>query len=113
MGICAQDNSYAERINGTIKNEYLQYWKIDNLLQLRRRVKQAVNHYNSQRIHNHLPGNRTPLQFEKEMINLTDQERPKVIVYAEGNYKIHQASSQVDFRPRQEPQVHVCPIVIN
>lgn len=113
MGLCAQDNAYAERINGTIKNEYLRYWNIGSLIQLTKYVKKAVAHYNNKRIHNQLPKDISPLQFEKELINLVDQERPKVIVYAEGNYKIRQASSLADFRPRQEPQAHVCPIVTN
>jgi len=113
MGVCAQDNAYAERVNGTIKNEYLSYWNIDSLSKLRKHTKKAVWHYNHKRIHNHLPRNKSPSEFEKELIHLSDQDRPKVIVYAEGNFKIHQASSQVDFRPRQEPQVHVCPIVIS
>ncbi len=113
MGLCAQDNAYAERINGTIKNEYLRYWNIDSFIELKKYVNKAVLHYNNKRIHNQLPKHMSPAQFEKELIHLTDQERPKVIVYTEGNYKIRQALSLADFRPRQEPQAHVCPIVTN
>ena len=113
MGMCAQDNPYAERINGTIKNEYLRFRNIENLAQLKRETKKAVQHYNSKRIHNHLPPGLSPLGFEKKLVSLGDQDRPMVIVYAEGNYKIREASSLSYFRPRKEPQVHDCPIVIN
>lgn len=111
MGVCAQDNAYAERVNGTIKNEYLYHWQINSLKELKVKVRNAVNNYNNKRVHNHLPKDMTPIYFEKNLIGLSDQERPKVIVYAEGNYKIHEASSLVDFRPRIEPQVLICPIV--
>lgn len=113
MGVCAQDNPYAERINGTIKNEYLKHREINTFHKLKHEVKRAVNHYNTRRIHNHLPNNLNPVAFEKELLNLSDQDRPMVIVYAEGNCKIREASSLSYFRPRKEPQVHDCPIVIN
>ncbi|GAA0890897.1 IS3 family transposase [Fulvivirga kasyanovii] len=112
MGICAQDNAYAERINGTIKNEYLKLWNITSFRQLQKEVRRAVYHYNNKRIHNHLPNDMKPIQFQRELVSLSDQDRPKVIVYAEGNCKIREASNLSDFRSRKEPQVHDCPIVI-
>ena len=42
MGFIAQDNVYAERINRTIKEEYLSYQKIENFDILKRYVKKAV-----------------------------------------------------------------------
>jgi transposase InsO family protein len=113
MGMQAQDNAYAERINGTIKNEYLIYRTINNFKELKKYVRQAVNHYNNWRPHNHLKNRASPNQFEKELLHLNDQDRPTVIVYAEGNYKITRASSPCDFRPRTGPLAHDCPIVIN
>lgn len=112
MGICAQDNAYAERVNGTIKNEYLGFKKIRSLQDLRKEVRKSVTHYNHKRIHDHLPNDLSPIDFQNELVNLNDQDRPMVIVYADGNYKIREASSFSDFRPRKEPQVHDCPIVI-
>jgi putative transposase len=111
MGLIAQDNAYAERINGTIKNEYLAYKTINSFTALRREVKIAVEHYNKKRIHRNLPGKQSPEQFEQQLLHLSTQNRPKVIVYAEGNLKIRAASSHSDFYPETEPQVHVCPMV--
>lgn len=112
MGEKAQDNAYAERINGTIKNEYLKYWEPQSLEQLQQMLKKAVKHYNEKRIHDELPGHITPAQFEKSLINLSSQKRPTVIIYAEGNYKVKVASSHFDFEPKERPLAHNCPIEI-
>lgn len=64
MGLIAQDNAYAERINGTIKNEYLLYWKSQSLDTLKKQVRMAVENYNHNRIH--LSLNRTsPINFQQ------------------------------------------------
>lgn len=112
MGDRAQDNAYAERINGTIKNEYLKYWEINSLSELQKKLTKAVNHYNNKRIHNELPGRQTPLEFDKSLLDLESQRRPTVIIYAEGNYKIKAASSRFDFKPKREPLAHNCPIEV-
>ena len=66
MALSAQDNAYAERINRTIKEEYLDYWKPKNFQQLKRQMKKAVKHYNTKRPHNNL-GKLTPIDFEKKL----------------------------------------------
>lgn len=113
MSINAKENAYAERINGIIKNEYLKYKSIESITQLRIQLSKAVNNYNNKRIHNNLPFKQTPVGFEEKYLSLSTQRRPKVIVYAEGNYKIKEASSLLDFNPEEEPLAHVCPIEIN
>ena len=112
MGLKAQDNAYAERVNGIIKNEYLKYKTITNIKELRTELKKAVNHYNTKRIHNSLPKRMSPIVFEENLLNLANQKRPKVIVYAEGNNKIKEISNLLDFKPEKEPQAHDCPMVI-
>lgn len=62
MALSAQDNAYAERINQTIKNEYLYYWKPENFVELQKMVKKAVFNYNNKRVHNHL-SKMTPMEF--------------------------------------------------
>lgn len=66
MGLQAQDNAYAERINGTIKNDYLKHWDIKSFKVLKRKVEKAVTHYNSKRIHDSLPKRIAPNVFDKE-----------------------------------------------
>lgn len=111
MGLIAQENAYAERVNGIIKNEYLVYKSINTFRQLKKEVASAIDHYNNKRIHRSLPNKQTPREFENELLSLSTQNRPKVIVYTEGFSKISTASSRADFTPETEPQVHVCPMV--
>ncbi|MBC7850234.1 MAG: IS3 family transposase [Chitinophagaceae bacterium] len=65
MATTAQDNAYAERINRTIKEEYLAYWNPKTFEQLAKCLKRAVANYNELRPHNHLD-KRSPVTFEKE-----------------------------------------------
>lgn len=109
MGLKAQDNAFAERVNGTIKNEYLNLWHIDNLRTLQAKTKKAVEHYNTKRQHDSLSG-KTPREFKNYVLNLDTQRRPMAIIYAEGNYKVKVALSRHDFNPKEEPQAHNCPI---
>lgn len=109
MGNKATENAYAERINGTIKNEYLKHWKIETLRQLKQRVKKAVKNYNSIRPHNHL-GKLSPIAFEKGLVHLEKPKWPKVIVYADGQNRLRDVSNIPQSVAEVALQVHVCPI---
>jgi len=75
------DNAYAERINRTIKEEYLDHWNIANLTQLRKALKKAVVNYNSIRIHNGLKYKMSPIDFYKYWQILPNNLRPKIKIY--------------------------------
>ena len=79
MGLIGQENAFAERINGTIKNEYLRYRTIRSFEELKRWTKQAVEDYNQRRIHNHI-GRRAPLDFLAEYQRGDIQEQYNVFV---------------------------------
>ena len=111
MGLVATDNAFAERINGTIKNEYLLLWGVTSFQDLNRKLKRAVYNYNNKRIHNHLPNKATPIEFEENLLNLEYQKRPTVIIYTDGYDKIQEASSLLDLQPEKNLAVHICPIV--
>ena len=68
MALSAQDNAYAERINKTIKEEYLDFWKPKTFEELKKYLEKAVNQYNNIRPHNHL-GKLSPIDFEKKWFN--------------------------------------------
>lgn len=110
MGQKAPDNAYAERVNGIIKNEYLGYWTIRSLADLRRYVRRAVQHYNSERIHRSLPSHLSPAKFEQKVVTLPYQKRPTVIVYAEGNQRTPKASSRGRSWPEKTLLAPACPI---
>lgn len=57
------ENSQAERVNGTIKNDYLRWYDPTDYKQLNQMLKRAVNNYNYERPHQSLKGN-TPHYFE-------------------------------------------------
>ncbi len=54
MGLTAEDNAYAERLNRTIKEEYLDHWRPKDFKALKGCLKQAVINYNSTRPHKSL-----------------------------------------------------------
>jgi len=109
MGEKAQSNAYAERINGIIKNEYLNYKKIDSFSKLKTETRKAVQHYNSKRIHGSLPGRISPSDFENSLLNLSENKIPKMIIYSEGNKKIKSTYGQLDLLT--ENNNYLCPIL--
>ena len=113
MGEKATDNAYVERVNGTIKNEFLEHWEINNLEDLQAQLKNAVNYYNCTRLHKSLPGRVSPADFEHNLVHLKNQKRPMVTVYANGKPKMTEASSLWNLGPEKGLPVHVCPITIN
>lgn len=48
------ENNHAERLNGTIKNQYLSYYMPTNFYQLRKELQRAVRNYNETRPHQSL-----------------------------------------------------------
>lgn len=68
------ENGKAERVNGTIKNEYLIHWGINSLKSLIRNVDRAVKLYNTDRNHLGL-GRRTPVEFENNLLSLNNKKK--------------------------------------
>ena len=69
MATSAQDNAYAERINKTIKEEYLDYWRPQDFKQLKECLSKAVLNYNQKRHHNNL-GKISPANYEKSLTGM-------------------------------------------
>jgi putative transposase len=80
MALCGQDNAYAERINRTIKEEYLDYWNPKTFDQLKKCVKKAVNHYNNIRPHNNI-GKLSPMEFENKWFNDDSFSKPILTIF--------------------------------
>ena len=80
MGLTAQDNAYAERINRTIKEEFLDYWKPKNLNQLKTSINKVVKYYNNQRPHNNL-NKMSPNQFENYWSFFSTEKRPIITIF--------------------------------
>lgn len=80
MALNAQENAYAERINRTIKEEYLSHWHPQNFEQLKMCVKKAVYHYNNKRKHNNL-GRNTPIDFENNWLRNKTHPIPSFTIF--------------------------------
>ena len=80
MSKIAQENAYAERINRTIKEEYLDHWKPENFKELKKYVDKAVKNYNVKRPHNNI-GKIPPVTFENNILTLPENIRPVEMIY--------------------------------
>jgi transposase InsO family protein len=87
-GICISmcrdvlDNAHSERVNGTIKNEYLARWGVNSYEMLKSHLVKAVDNYNN-RLHNSL--GMTPIQFEAHTNGLAPQDRPPMRFFVSNN----------------------------
>jgi transposase InsO family protein len=77
----AWENAYGERINRTIKEEYLKHRNIDSLESLRKEMDRAVRLYNEDRPHWSLPQQLSPAGYEKYVEKLPKTKRPKMTIY--------------------------------
>ncbi|WP_313113713.1 IS3 family transposase [Aequorivita sediminis] len=80
MALSAHDNVYAERINRTIKEEYLDHWKPQTFNQLKRMTAKAVKNYNSKRLHNN-NDRMSPEKFINQFSFLRPQERKLMTIF--------------------------------
>lgn len=80
MAKTAQDNAYAERINRTIKNDYIELWKPKSFDQLKRMMKKAVNQYNTVRPHNNI-GKVSPMEFEKKLLMKSTFHQQSITIF--------------------------------
>lgn len=84
MAKSAQDNAYAERINKTIKEEYIDLWKPKNYEQLKKYIDKAVDQYNNKRPHDNI-GKISPLNFENNWYNNPNFSKPKITIFNNEN----------------------------
>lgn len=87
------ENTHIERVNGTIKNEYLCNIRIKNLSQCQRSLKKAVNAYNYGRPHEKLDF-KTPVDFEKYLPEIPFSSRPLVNIYSDQNKNVNSKIKQ-------------------
>lgn len=89
------ENTHIERVNDTIKNQYLKRWRIDNVNQLSKRLNDAVNTYNEQRPHQSLKG-MSPMQYEKYLEPLKNDKRMKMTIYTTKNDNNNMLDNQLN-----------------
>lgn len=77
----AWQNAYIERINGTIKNDYLKHRNIQCLCDLRKHLDKDIYAYNNERPHKSLPGKMSPIQFEEYLKRIPKTQHPMLKIY--------------------------------
>jgi len=80
MALSAQDNAYAERINRTIKEEYLDYWKPRTFKELKRFTDKAVFNYNNKRKHKNIKM-MAPVDFETSWNQNLYADKPIITIF--------------------------------
>ena len=74
------ENTHIERLNETIKNQYLNRWMITTEKQLIQRVETTINTYNNLRPHQSL-AKMTPIDFESNLLSIPLNEREKLKIF--------------------------------
>lgn len=80
MGNKAWENAHAERINGIIKNEYLNPMSIMDFEDLKRKVKKVVSLYNNERPHGTLMNKLSPEKYERFVQQLAAEQKPQLMI---------------------------------
>jgi len=111
MGRKAQDNAYAERVNGIIKNEYLHPRALRSYKQLVRYTRQAVTDYNTKR--HHLSLNRcSPAAFEQQWHQSDVAARPVILIRSENTPKTTPKKLE-DPPTNPSGPFSFCPLILN
>ena len=79
------ENAHIERVNGTIKNQYLNHWKITNFNHLRTKLQNAVWAYNFEKPHSKL-GKMSPVEFEESLKELSAEQKKEITIYTHSQY---------------------------
>jgi len=74
------ENPYAERINGTIKNDYMIAYNIENQRDFQRALSKSVKLYNTYP-HGELKEWQSPIEFETSLRNSTGQSQEVMKLY--------------------------------
>jgi putative transposase len=74
------ENTHIERVNDTIKNQYLNRMGINNRHELEIKLDKTVKAYNETRPHQSL-SKMSPVQYEKYLLGIIKEKRPKMKIY--------------------------------
>jgi transposase InsO family protein len=78
------ENAIQERVNRTIKSQYLKNWRIKNKYELDRKLEQAVYAYNFDKPHSSL-SKKCPVEFEILLPSIPVKHRPLIKIFTRDN----------------------------
>jgi transposase InsO family protein len=82
------ENTHIERVNDTIKNQYIYRWQIKSERELKRKVDQTIVTYNTKRPHHSL-GKLTPVEYELKLKDIPHEKRKIMEIYTINNSDPH------------------------
>ena len=74
------ENTHIERVNDTIKNQYLARMEISNKRQLQTKLDETIKAYNETRPHQSL-NKMSPVEYENYLLKVPTEKRSKMKVY--------------------------------
>jgi transposase InsO family protein len=74
------ENTHIERVNDTIKNQYLKRMEINNRKELEKKVAEVIKTYNEIRPHQSLK-KMSPIQYENYLNQIKTEDRNKMKIY--------------------------------
>lgn len=74
------ENTHIERVNDTIKNQYLGRMEINNKRQLDAKLNQTIKAYNESRPHQSL-NKMSPVEYENYLLRIPKEKRSKMKIY--------------------------------
>jgi transposase InsO family protein len=89
------ENTHIERVNDTIKNQYLKRMNITNPKDLARKLSDAVRAYNEQRPHQSLKG-MSPVQYEKHLKTIEKDKRREMTIFTAELNQENKLETQLD-----------------
>lgn len=89
------ENTHIERINDTIKNQYLKRFEITDLKKLQKKLDEVINTYNEARPHRSLK-KRSPVQYENDLEKINKDKRNIMTIYTVTNNKSKNLNNQLN-----------------
>jgi putative transposase len=89
------ENTHIERVNDTIKNQYLLRMDICSERQLHQRVAKIIEVYNTQRPHQSLPQKMTPVAYEHYLKNIALPDRIPMQIFTVQKDAQHEDPNQL------------------
>jgi putative transposase len=74
------ENTHIERVNDTIKNQYLKRMEINNRKELEKKLDEVIKTYNEKRPHQSLK-KMSPIQYENYLKQIEKKSRKKMAIY--------------------------------
>jgi putative transposase len=89
------ENTHIERLNDTIKNQYLNRWNIQSIIELKQKLAETIHTYNHTRPHQSL-NKLSPVQYEEKLEAIPLKTRIKMIIYTTSSVDTIPKMKQLD-----------------